>query len=441
MTKFVTQKYSNWWSGPENLQPRLIEDLRTDVVVIGGGFTGLYTALNLRQRGISVAVLEREFAGSGASGRNSGYIDGLIGKDYTSLLKTNKLSRAQELCHFAKTSVLRLEGFIRDNQIECSYVSNGNINAAIHPRQNKRLMALQAAGKGLGLNLRFLGRDEMRERGIPASFVSGILDPVGGILDPGKLISNVRKMAISAGVQLYEQTEVVRIHNSAPVMVETAGGTVTADSAVLATNAFTMQLGWKRRFMSPVWAGMFESETLSQEQRDRLNWPNREGIYTAHEKLESYRLTEHNTLIAGGKYVYIPWGSQLRNLDRPTMAVKIEKVFRNRFPELEDLKLATFWGGWIAIPLDFMPGIGVTGKYNNIHYGIGYAGHGVPQTLLVGEILAENVQGKAHPLGKVLDRWTFPIPPEPFKWLVSKVVDGALGIADRYIDRMVTQKK
>ncbi|MCB9235525.1 MAG: FAD-dependent oxidoreductase [Bacteroidia bacterium] len=440
MKEHVTQKHSNWWKGPENLCPALEKDIRTDVVIVGGGFTGLYTALNLRKAGVEVVILEREYAGSAASGRNSGYVDGLIGKDYPSLLKLNKPERAKELCAFAKTSVESLEQFIKEHQIDCEYIGNGNINAAVHPKQIKRLKLLEEAGKGLELHFKFLDQQAMLERGIPPTFVAGIHDPVGGTLNPGKLVARVRQLAIDAGVKLYENSPVVRIQAGKPIRVETARGVVTADQAVLATNAFTMQLGYKKRFMSPIWAGMFESAPLTQEQRERLKWPGKEGLYTAHEKLESYRLTERGTLIAGGKFVKIPYGFQLDNLSQPKMAAQIEQVFRWRFPELADLDLATFWGGWIGIPLDFMPGIGQIGKNGNLHYGMGYAGHGVPQTLLVGEILAENVQGKQHPLGHVLQRRTFPIPPEPFKWLVSNMVDFGLGLVDRGVDKALAGK-
>lgn len=437
MKKYEILQLSNWWKGPEKFQPSLEGDLRADVVIVGGGFTGLYTALNLRKAGVDVVVLERDFAGAGASGRNSGYVDGLIGKDFPSLLKLNKLERARELCAFASTAVHKLEAFIRTHQIDCEFVGNGSIMAALHPLQNKRLLKLQAAAKGLGLAFTYLDRAAMAERGIPPRFIAGIWDPVGGTLHPGKLVSKLREMAIEAGVRLYENTPVLNILPSAPVEVYTDKGRVMADQAVLATNAFTMQLGWKKRFASPVWAGMFESAPLSEEQRTRLGWHNKEGIYTAHEKLESYRLTERNTLIAGGKYVKIPWGFRLREAPQPKMAAAIERVFRQRFPELADLELAAFWGGWIAIPLDFMPGIGVLGKHKNLHYAMGYAGHGVPQTLLLGEILADNVQGKSHPLGNVLHRRTLPIPPEPFKWLVSHLVDAGLGLVDGRVDRKV----
>lgn len=439
MTKLPTQLHSNWWSGPETRQPELKNDLTIDVAIVGGGFTGLHTALALRQAGMEVAILERDFAGSGASSKSAGYVDGLIGKDLPSLLKITKLERARELCDFAREAVLRLEDLIRSDGIDCDYVGNGNINVAVHPRQTRRLQKLVGAGKDLGMHYTFLDEGALRERGIPPAFVSGVHDPVGGILNPGKLVKHFREKAIAAGVKLYEGTQVLRIKNGQPALIETDRATVTAKEVVLATNAFTMQLGWKKRFMAPVWNGMFESKPLSPEQRQILEWPGEEGLFTAHEKLESYRLTKRNTLISGGKVVHIPYGFNLKDLAPENIAIALEKVFRQRFPQLDDLQFQAFWGGWIGIPLDFLPGIGTTGKFGNIHYAMGYAGHGIPQTILAGEILAAKILRQQHPFGTVLDRRTLPIPPEPFKWLVSNLVDKALGIPDKKTDRLASK--
>ncbi|WP_052599653.1 FAD-binding oxidoreductase [Aureispira sp. CCB-QB1] len=436
---YTTQQHSNWWDGPESFQPCLEQDITTEVAIIGGGFTGLYTALQLREFGVDVSVLEKGFAGSAGSGRNSGYVDSLIGKDFPSLLKMNRLERAKELCNFSVEAVRRLEHFIKSHQIDCDYVDHGNINVAVHPKQIKRLKHLEVVGAELGLHFKYLEEGAMRERGIPNAFLAGIHDTIGGTVNPGKLIDFVRKLAISRGVKLYENTPVLKVHNSSPVRLDTPKGTVYAQKVVLATNAFTASLGWKKRVLSPIWAGMFETAPLSPDQQEILQWHHKEGIYTAHEKLESYRRTTRNTLIAGGKYIKIPYGFKLGDISQPQMANQIAAVFRQRFPALKDLELATFWGGWIGIPLDFMPTIGVTGKHKNIFYGMGYAGHGVPQTFLVGEILGHKVYGKEHPLGNVLTRRTLPIPPEPFKWLASTAIDKVLGWVDNRVDREVAK--
>ncbi|MEZ4887079.1 MAG: FAD-dependent oxidoreductase [Chitinophagales bacterium] len=438
MEQFPFSEISTWLSEPKDLCPSLQSDIRTDVVIVGGGYTGLYTAIGLREAGINVVVLEQDFVGAGGSGRNSGYVDGLIGKDYPSLLKIYKKERARELCNFAKEGVLKVEDFIKKHKIPCDYEPNGNIMAAVHPKQIKKLKTVVAAGEGLGLDFTFLSQEEMEERGMPQAFIAGLFDPVGGFLNPGLLVSHLRRIALEKGVQLYEKTAVLELRDSSPVVARCKGGTVTADQAVLATNVYTHALGWKKRLMSPVCAGMFETEPLSDEQMAAIGgWEGREGIYTAHEQLENYRLTANNSLIVGGKHIKIPFGNHLTNTYIPEVFTAIEGMFRERFPELVGLKVKTFWGGWIGIAMDFMPDLGKVGKHQNIHYGLGFSGHGIPHTCLMGELLTEQIQGKEHPLAKVLKRRVLPVPPEPFKWLGTKAISGILSGIDGVTDKQV----
>lgn len=438
MNQLPFKEVSTWLSEPKDLCPSLQSDIITDVVIIGGGYTGLYTAIGLREAGIDVVVLEQDFAGAGGSGRNSGYVDGLIGKDYPSLLKIYKKERAKELCHFAKEAVLKVEDFIKRHHIPCEYEPNGNIMSAVHPKQVKKLKTVAEAGKYLGLDFTFLNQDEMEDRGVPKAFVAGLFDPVGGFLNPGLLVSHLRRIALEKGVRLYEKTPVLELIDSNPIVARCNRGTVTADQAVLATNVYTHALGWKKHLMSPVCVGMFETESLSNEQLEAIGgWEGREGIYTAHEQLENYRLTARNSIIAGGKHIKIPFGHRLTNTYIPDVFTAIEGVFRERFPQLAGLKVKNFWGGWIGISMDFMPDLGKLGKHQNIHYGLGFSGHGIPQTCLMGELLTEQVQGKVHPLAKVLKRRVIPVPPEPIKWLATNAVSGILSAIDGRTDKQV----
>lgn len=195
---YTTQQHSNWWDGPESFQPCLEQDITTEVAIIGGGFTGLYTALQLREFGVDVSVLEKGFAGSAGSGRNSGYVDSLIGKDFPSLLKMNRLERAKELCNFSVEAVRRLEHFIKSHQIDCDYVDHGNINVAIHPKQIKRLKHLEVVGAELGLHFKYLEEGAMREQGIPNAFLAGIHDTIGGTVNPGKLIDLIQCICLAS---------------------------------------------------------------------------------------------------------------------------------------------------------------------------------------------------------------------------------------------------
>jgi glycine/D-amino acid oxidase-like deaminating enzyme len=407
------------------------------VVVIGGGYTGLSTALSLRAQGTDVAVLEQGFAGSGASGRNAGHVAPTIGKDVPTLLRLFGKERAARLLRFADAAVDYTEETIRKHGIECEYEPNGNIMAGLHPKQAARLRRAADAARGLGAHMRFLGESEMRERGLPPAFRFGVFEERGGTLHPGRYVMGLRRAALAAGVRLFENSPLCALDDGPSVTARTERGTVVADFAVLATNAYTRTTGRKPRAVVPLRVSLFETAPLDEAQFDALGWRGREGIYTAHEALESYRLTARNTLVGGSKVVRYAWGSALPAGYDPGAFAAIEGAFRDRFPALREVPVAHYWGGWIGLTLDFLPAMGVEGKHQNVLYGFGYCGHGVPQATLMGAMLADRIQGREHEWEFALRRRALSWPPEPLRWLSAKLINGALTAIDRRTDRQI----
>lgn len=175
---------SPWWTrAPEPTAP-LRGECRTDVAVVGGGLTGLGAALALRKEGLSVAVIEREFAGYGASGRNAGHLTPTIGKDLPTLLKIYGEERTRDFAGLAETAIRHAEGWIAEFDIACDYHPGGNILAAIHDSQHGRLERAAKAAESLGIHAEYLTSGELRKRGIPEAFTVGVLEGLGGILDP-----------------------------------------------------------------------------------------------------------------------------------------------------------------------------------------------------------------------------------------------------------------
>ena len=431
------REISPWVDPPTDLQPALDADLRTDVAVIGGGYTGLSTALSLKRAGIDVVVVERDFAGAGASGRNAGHLTPTIGKDLPTLLRMFGRARAEALVRFADDAVTYTASTIDELAIDCDYIGSGNVLAGVHPKHEPRLRKAARTAADLGGHVRFLSSEQMRERGLPPAFLCGVLEERGGTLHPGRYVTGLRRRAIDAGVRLFEGSAVESLEDGAPVRVRCRGGTVTADRAVLATNAYTPALGWKRRTVAPIRVALFETEPLSTSQLGAVGWHGREGIYTAHEILESYRLTLRGTIVGGSKVVRYAWGSRLPEGYDPDAFAIIERGFRERFPQLAAASIATFWGGWIALTLDFLPMIGAAGAGGNVLYGFGYCGHGVAQATLMGAMLAERAQGRTHPAEAALARKERAWPPEPLRWLAAKILNGALSMLDARTDRQI----
>jgi glycine/D-amino acid oxidase-like deaminating enzyme len=387
-----------------------------------------------------VVLLERDFAGAGASGRNAGHLTPTIGKDLPSLLRVFGRERASALVRFADAAVEYAEQVLEKHGIACDYQASGNVLAGLHPPHEARLRRAAGVAAGLGARVRFLPGGEMRERGLPPAFTCGVLEERGGTLHPGRYVLGLRRAALDAGVRLFEDSEVRALEDGARVVARCASGAVTADCAVLGTNAYTPALGWKRRALVPLRVSLFETAPLAGEQLASLGWPGREGIYTAHEILESYRLTPGGTIVGGSKVVRYAFRSALAPGYDPSAFRTVAAAFRERFPPLADLAVARFWGGWIALAPDLLPLLGTTGSHAKVHYGLAYAGHGVAQATLAGALLADRVLGREHSSAAAVERRVLPWPPEPLRWLGARLVEGALRALDARTDRRARRR-
>jgi len=290
-------------------------------------------------------------------------------------------------------------------------------------------------GHRVGAKVRFVDAAEMGSRGLPPAFVCGILEELGGVLDPGRYVMGLRRAAIEAGARLHECSPVTRIEPAPRPLVRTARGSVRANHVVLATNAYTPSLGWKKRSVLPLRVVMIETAPLDERAREALGWKGGEGIYTAHETLEGYRLTARGTVLVHTKLVRYGFGGRLDLTGDDRAAAILERALRTRLPELGNLPVERYWGGFIAYPLDFLPSFGWADKQRRIAFGLGYGGHGIAQASLMGEILAEHLEGRVHPEGQALKRRALPLPPEPFAWLLFNAIAGGLNLKDGITNR------
>jgi gamma-glutamylputrescine oxidase len=414
--------------------PQLRGGSETDVVVVGGGFAGLSAALELRELGHDVVLLEQHQIGHGASGRNAGHLTPVIGKDLPTLGKLYGIDRARALVALAERAVGHVESLIERHHIDCAYEPVGNLLAAVHPHQHAVVDRAAAAATRFGADAELLDADALAARGVPPTFSRAVHLRRGGILDPARYVLGLAGAVADAGVDIYEHTPVRGIADGARVAVETPGGIVRAKLVVLATNAWTPALGRLRHTILPIDVTLFRTAPLDGRARDAIDWRGREGIYTAHEMLESYRLTADDRIVGGAKLVRYGFGGRMRGpSDRVT--ARLLAAFRDRFPALADVEITDVWTGPIAFALDFLPWVGRTGRWENVLYAAGWAGHGIALASYAGPMLVDLLEGADGPGWPLWDRRWMPLPPEPLRWLTVHAITAGLGLLDARTDR------
>ncbi|MBN3817674.1 FAD-binding oxidoreductase, partial [Paraburkholderia sp. Se-20369] len=420
---------------PDVPQPPLEGDVDADVIVVGAGFAGLSTALELAARGAKVVVIEREFAGFGASGRNAGYLAGGQGLEYELFTKRVGHAQAKQIVGFYDEGIAYVERKLAEHGIDCDYNASGIIRAGVHPSQEKKLRESMQTGIELGSPAHFLDHAAMRARGIPPAFLFGCYVPGGGTLDPGKYVTGLRRAALRAGVKLYENTPLESYEAGPIVKARTARGSASAPFLVLATNAYTPQLGLLGDKVVPLRVSAIETEPLSPAQLASLGWPRREGIVTSHFTMESHRLTARNTLVLTTKRLHYVYGAQTPNVPDHTAYRELVRALHDRFPTLRDVAVRSCWSGYISFAFDALPVVGETGEHRNVLYTAGCSGHGVGTQSLMGQLLAERIRGNEPALLAALRHKTPSTPPEPLRWCAVNTALGAANLLDERVNR------
>jgi len=429
---------------PADIRPPLAADARAEVAIIGGGYTGLSAALALAEAGVSVVVLERHFCGYGASGRNAGHLTPTICKDLPTARMLFGSDTAAQLARFADHCVERTEQLIAEYGIDCDYHAGGNLMAVVHRSQERRLRQATEAARALGARMRFLEPAEMRERGLPRAFLSGALEEAGGTLHPGKLVLGLRRAALERGIAIHERTQVERVEPGRPLRVVTAGGTIAADRVLMATNAYAPEVGEPGRRLIPLYITLFETAALTEAQLAAIGgWPGREGIYTAHESMETFRLTAERTIIGGSKDVRYFYDCQphLHGGDADAGKASVIGAFRERFPELADLPVAHSWAGWCGFTLNFLPVVGRPPGIADYYYAAAYNGHGVAQATAMGVLLADLMLGRHNPWHPLVCRKPAWMPAKPLRYLAVKALLGVVNGFDARVDRELRRGK
>lgn len=363
-----------------------------EVAVLGGGYTGMSAAMRLARSGADVALLESRFCGWGSSSRNAGHLTPTIAGD-PQLLATVYRRRAPQLIRFADHAVRFAEEEIERHGIDCDYEKTGNVSAALTPGQLRRSEAIVRVLGRAGGDVAFVKGSEW---GLPASFLGGVLERTGGLLDPGKLARGYRDALLRSGAKVFEQTPVELIASSdRGITLRTTIGRLTAKQVLVAANAYARDLPFgPSRAVAPLWVTLAETGPLEPGRIAELGWTSRSGVYTQHMILENYRPTARDTIVFGTRLVRAPRGAVADRSPDPSVVDDITKGLHSRFPSLRDVSVEKAWGGWIAMTPSWLP---VAGRAQpNVFFALGYNGHGLAQAPYLGSLVADHMSGSAR---------------------------------------------
>ncbi|CAI8917123.1 gamma-glutamylputrescine oxidase [Pseudomonas sp. IT-93MI4] len=366
--------------------PALDGDLTADVCVIGGGFTGVNTAIELAQRGLSVVLIEARRIGWGASGRNGGQLIRGIGHEVEGFARYVGNDGVRYLQRAGIDSVELVRQRITENAIECD-LRWGFCELANTPAQFAAFKDEQVSLDELGYQhqTRLVGPELIRQQVVNADgYAGGLIDMGSGHLHPLDLVQGEARLAASLGVRIFEQSPVLQIIHGETVEVRCASGSVRAGSLVLGCNAhldeLEQQLSGK---VLPAGSYIIATEPLSEERAAQLI-PHNLALCDQKVGLDYYRLSADRRLLFGGACHY-------SGRDPADIAAYMRPKMLKVFPQLADVRIDYQWGGKIGITANRFPQVGRLKQQPNVFYAQGYSGHGVNVTHWCAKLLGEAI--------------------------------------------------
>jgi glycine/D-amino acid oxidase-like deaminating enzyme len=436
----------SWWlrealaADPGEPAPPLSADTSADVVILGGGYTGMWTAYHLKQLdlGVDVVLLEQDICGGGPSGRNGGFLNSFWNEVET-LAHEFGDGAALRICRAGDDSVASIAAFCEEHAVDAELHQDGELSVAGSEAQVGGWADLIITADRLGVSDLFdvLTPEEVRARVDSPTFRGGVFTPKGATVQPAMLGRGLRRVLLELGVRIHEATPVTRFGAGTPCVAETPGGTVRAGAAVVALNAWASH--WKRFRRTITVRGSYIVLTAPAPERlEAIGWTDGMGVSDFRSALHYLRTTPDGRIAFG-------IGGMQPNLarrigprfayDEAALRVAARDLHR-MFPSFRDVPIEAGWGGPIDVSGTHLPFFGTLGR-GTAHYGLGYTGNGVGPAHLGGDILAHRALGRFSPLLELplVDAEPRRFPPEPLRSPGTLIANHAIRRKDDVEDR------
>lgn len=438
----VDYRATSYWlaSVTDDLTPRnpLSESRTVDVAILGGGYSGLWTAYYLLRDnpGIEVAIVEKEICGFGASGRNGGWCSPRFPVDADVLARRVGVERARETILALYGAVEEIGRIAQSEDIDAEFRNTGLLGLA---RGAAQLPVLEGAYRsyerlGLGHHNRLLKPQEAYDLVHATNIAGGMLTSIGATVHPAKLARGLARAIERLGGVIYEKTEVTRLKLGERPCLMTDSGSITARRAVVAAGeAYLTQLGPFQRALLPMSSMIVLTEPLTQQQWTQVGWEGGQSLSSQSNTKNYLTRTMDGRILYGSRGAPYHFGSEISDnaLQNETVYEWMRSKVREWFPVLEHVRFTHAWGGYLGVPRDWMPIVDFDAslKLGRLH---GYTGRGVTTSNLCARLLAGLIAERPSGLESLpLHRRRMRLwEPEPFRWAAVRYLQNAYARID-----------